>query len=534
MTATNPETLEARFKAAHNKRHGILKQAIRNAAISKPWVLPDEDQQEDDELPENFQSVGSRGATTVEGKLLFALYPPGAPFFQMTLAPHILYDPNVPEEQKTVAMRHLGMREMMVTAVLEGRQLQRKGEAQRRRITGFRSRKRAVLSEIIITGDALEQLTDDYQLKSFRRDQYITKRDSGGDVLYHMIREQKDAFALTDEEFAKSELNRDELAEKPIEDRIVDIYTVVEWNPQSKVWVIRQEANGHDIITPSVEPVSPYFATPYELATGENYGRGLIELNYGDLRSYNELREKLIDFAALASKHLAVLDQTATIREEDLKKKTGSVIQGKVRDGKVQDAAWLTVDKAVDFNVVNVVAQEIRKDLGAAMLLESETQPRGERVTATQIQRIAMELEGTFGGVYAPIADCQQVPLLERTIWQMERDNIIPKLPKNTVELRVLTGMEALSREIDAAKLMDVTQMVAALGPEAVQKLNLDVLVDTLIRYKGFYEPGVVKTNKQLAEERKQAMAEAIAAQAASKAIDVAGNVAEQQGETNG
>lgn len=533
MTAHTPDTVAARFGAADRKRKGILLQARRNAAISEPAILPPENQLEDQELPENYQSLGSRGATTVEGKLLFALYPPGVPFFQFTLSPTIMFDPNVQDEVKTLALQHLGMREMMVMAVLEARQVRRKAEGSRRRQSGFRSRKLAVLSEIIVTGDALEMLTDDYQIKSFRRDQYITKRDSAGDVLYHITRERTDAFALSDEKFDAAELDREGLSEKSVDERMVDIFTVVEWQPITHVWTVKEEVNGH-IVYEHDEPISPYFATPYKLATGENYGRGLIELNYGDLRSLNELSEKTIDFAALASKHLFVRDFSARIREDDLKKPTGSVIVGKVRNGQVDDVAVLNVDKINDFNVVLAAADRIEKRLGVAMLLESDAQPRGDRVTAFQVQRVALELEGTFGGVYVPIADCQQFPLVERTVYQLERDLLIPKLPESVVDLQILTGMEALSREIDAGKMMELAQMVAALGEQAVEKLNLDVLVDALARYKGFYEPGVIKDNEQLAQERQQRAQEAIAAQAAAKAVDVAGNVAQQQATQQG
>jgi len=198
-----------------------------------------------------------------------------------------------------------------------------------------------------------------------------------------------------------------------------------------------------------------------------------------------------------------------------------------VSGGQVQDIALLTVDKASDFNVVAQTSTRKEKALAKAMLLESDIQPQKERVTATQVQRIAMELEGALGGFYAPIAESLQMPLIERTAFQMQQDRLLQPLPDGMVRTDTLTGMAALRREVEKGKLLEAVQLIGQLGPEAQRRIDVGVLTDVILRYSGVYEPGVVKSPDQLAQELQQQMAAQAQAQAAEKAIDVGGNIIE-------
>lgn len=506
-------------------RSEILERARLCASLTKAWVLPPASQNANEKLPENFQSFSARMIENLQGRMLLALYPPGTPWFQLKLAGAIQHDPEVPAEAKQQIADRLFLHELLIVSVLESAHLR---PPKGRRLSGFRTNKRDTLGQILITGDSLEQLTDDYRLKNFRRDQYTTKRDSSKDVLYHIVKENIDPLAMDEEMVARSGLNTADLVGKMVADRLTDMYTLVEWQPLSKNWIIRQEINERQVNV-SEEKISPFLSTPFELVCGEDYGRGFVEMNLGDIRTFDETREKLIDFAAVASKLLLFIDETSRLREEDLEKPTGSVLRGRVRDGKLLDVAPMVIDKLNDFQVVFQTSNAIREDLAKAGLVESEQQPTGERVTATQITRIAMELEGALGGVYAPIAEEQQLPLLQRTIFQLERDSILPALPEDAVEIEALTGLAALSREVDKARLVGFAQVVSQLGPEALARLDMGILAGVIARLDGISEPGVVKSAETVQAEQQQALALQAQQEAISKGVEVAGNVAEQQ-----
>lgn len=516
--------LSRQYEEDHNKRHAILETARQCAALTKPWILTPHDQDPHQRLPEPYQSLGARILSNLEGKLLLSLY--GLPWFRIQLAAAIQYDPAIPDEAKQEAAEQLFMVELTFHGVLESASLENRGH---RKPNGFRTGKRSAISQILGTGETLQYLNDDYRLRIYRRDQYVNNRNGEGDVIYHTIKEKKDPLELDPEQLEAGGFESiEDLQQKTVSEREVDLYTHVEWQPQAKNWLIRQEANDRQI-NESQEPITPYFNTTFELAPGEHYGRGFIEQNLGDLRSHDNLRERFLDWAAAASKMHPVLDENSNLRDSDLEKQSGRVLRGKVRNGAVQDIGTMMFTNMSNFQVVEVVDAKIRDDLAAAGLLESEAQPEGERVTAYQVRRIAAELEGALGGVYASIADEDQVPLLERTMYQLKRDNLIPDLPDDAVEYQALTGLAAMGREVEKSRVMELVQAAAALGPEAMQKINSGVLVDLLARYNSIYEPGLIKSTEQMQAELQQAQQQQAMQQAQAKAIDAAGNVAEQQ-----
>ena len=496
------------------------------ASLSKPWVLPPDDQNKDGKLPETFTSLITRGCTNLAGRMLLALYPPSVPWFRLKPASKWLYDTNIAPETLQQLQQELMMHELIMLTRLE--QADVPSEASNRRKAGFRTRKRMVIDQLLVTGDCLERLTDEYRIQVYRRDQYVTRRDNTGDVVYHIIKESIDPLSLTEKQRELAELKTEELVQKPHSDRMKDMYTHVCWQPLSKVWLVRQEIE-RKIINESQEKVSQFISTSFELAPGENYGRGWVELNLGDARTYNELQERLLDFAATASKQLFAIDYNSQVRPRDLAKDTGEVFQARVQGGQVQDVSCLKVDKLSDFNVVYQTAQTKRSDLAAAMLMETEVTPRGDRVTATQVNQVAAELQGALGGLFAPIADSQQTPLVERLLHQMRKDALLPSLPPGSIEIEAVTGLPALSREYDQQNLLGVMQVLGQFGPEVMGRINMSTLIDVMFRQANVYHPGLVKSEEDLATEQQAAMQQQMAMAGGEEAIRTGGAVIEQQ-----
>lgn len=523
---TGAGRIRSLFDADNSARHNVMERARLCASLTKPWALPPLGQTADAELPQPFQSLGARGITNLEGKTLLALYPPDFLWFSLEPAAEIRHDPSVSAEQLQQIEQVLFLQSLILVAKLEASNLSG-GDAAYRHRSGFRSKKRMSLSQLFITGDTLEQLTDDYRIKVYRRDQYTTLRDSCGDVLRHGVRERIDPLSLSTERIAAASLSESDLRRKSTTERMMDIDTGAQWQPWSRTWVIEQELNGH-VINTSEEEVSPFFCTPFELVSGEHYGRGFVEQNLGDFTSLDTLSERMLDFAAVASRMHPFLDYSSPLQEDDFKKPTGTVFRGKVQGGVVQDVAFLLTNKLADFKVVYDTHQAIRKDLGLSMLIESEVAPSGEAGRSPVAwQTIVNQLDGALGGLYAPIADDQQLPLIRRMMHQLERDRLILPLPRDAVEVKALTGLAAIARQQKAARLLTFAGVVRELGDTAAAKLNTGVLMDVLARLQGIDEPGLVKSNEQMLEEQRAAMAAAARQEAASKAIDVAGNIIE-------
>ena len=518
----------------HKDRMGqaqtVLDRARLAAAMTKPWVLPPQDNTPNDKLPERFQSIGSRGMMNLGGKVLLSLYPPGVPWFFYEPNEDLMQASDVNAEEKQLLLDLLMARGMIAQAKLEAANL----SIRHRRRSTFRSRKRAVIDQLLITGDSLEQLDDKYRIKSFRRDQYTTKRDSATDVLYHTIHEKIDALTLDDQKLATAGIKIEEVQSKPADKRMVDLYTKVEWQPRSKSWLIRQEVNGEKVVE-SNEPVSPFFSTAFELSSGDDYGRGFVELNQGDLSTLNELEQRLLEFAGSHAKMHPVKDYESQVRDEDLMKPSGHVLNAKVQGGKVQDLALLSLENSTNFNVVLAASNRTSDNLSRAMMMDSAVLPEQERVTAAQVQRLAAEIDSALGGMYAPIADDQQIPMIQRVTFMLERDNKFDPLPESIreeVNISAATGLDALGRDQDLQRLLTFTQIISQFGEQALSRIDIGTLIKEVARNQRINAPGLVKSDEKIEQEQAALQRTAIVEQATSKAIETGGNIVEQAATT--
>lgn len=516
------------FEREDAARFSHLRKLRRCAALSKPWLLPPTDYRNSQEkyLPETYQSVVARGLTALEGQILVSLFPPSDPWFLQTQSDAITQDPNVDPEVYEDNERALLGRSLIATSKLES-------QPDDRNPLGFRTAKRQSISQVLALGDSLERLNDDYSLQTFSIANYTTCRDSSGSVLHHIVKEAADAHGLSDEDLSAAKLTREQFKDKYGKERILDTFTMVEWHPYTKRWVERREING-ETVSEVEERVNRYFSTPFELAAGDNYGHGFVELHIGDIHSLDATSQRILEFAAAASKMYPVLDTGSDMEEEDLLRPSGSILRGRVQGGLVQDVAFVQTGKLADFQVVQATRDSLRAELGAAMLVGSQSVRDSERTTAFEVQQINIrELEGALGGFYAPIADRQQKPLVARLLHQCERDRVfMPIGIPDAVQVKILTGIDALARIEKMQRVLQFTQLVAQLGPDAIRHIDMSSLVRIFARYTRISEPGLIKSKAQLEQEAQAAMAQAAQAAAAQQAIQTTGAVVEQQAAT--
>lgn len=511
-----------------SQRRGILETVAICAALSSPWVFPPLGQLPDQPLPENSQSMGSRGVQNHTGKLLLSVAPPDRPWVQQRVAPEIWDDPEVPAELKQRVQQKLYMQDMILMALLE--QPPKAGD---RRLYGYYANRRRSLEQLVVTGDTLEFMDAEYQMNVIRRDNYVTERDRSGRILRHIIREKLDPLTeLTPKQLAAAQFEPGSLDNKSSRDRQCELFTQVKWHPRRKGWMITQEVNGHEIHN-SFEKVSPYFCTSYCLAPGENYGRGLVELNLGDLKCLDAQCARINDAAAMASKYTPILDENSMMQERDLADKSGVVKRGKVREGKAVEIAMLKVDKAQDFQFVIDRIAALRADLGAAFLIESESVRDSERTTAFEVSQVTLkEATGNLGSVLAMINDQQQLPLFNRLYAQaVANKHITPineELKGKAVRVQVLTGLSALAQQVRAQGLMRFVQVAAQIEQIKSQYLDIETVLQVYARYERIDEPGVIKSKEQRAADQADALKVQAQLEMQKAAAQTVGAVAQQ------
>lgn len=519
-----PDTIAKQFSRMDGARDRMMKRLRQCSLFSLPWILPvTEDKPSEDDLPETFQTMGAEGVKSLQGRLVTALFPVGTPWFGFRPTPEL--DSRMDDETRDEVRKYLDLVELQVQGQLDQ--------------TNYRKAFRSIIENGIVTGNWAYGVIDEspewapsslppYSIKVFRLDQYVVKRAGDGGILTAIIKETVDPLEISEHMAGMAQLNLQDFIDRhPGQD--IPIYTHVR-RQSDMSWVVTQEMNDHVIGEPSEhrKDVLPFDFGRYDEPSGHDYGRGMCEILLGSLRSHNGLSRAILEMAAASSRVIGVKDQSSPTTIHELSTLgNGKFVIGNVRGGQVQDIAFLASNLGGDFAIAASENHRVEERLGKAFLMESAVQPTGERVTATQIMRLAGELDGRLGDVYSGMSEMQG-PYLRRVVYMMERDNIIETQSDDNVQVTLMTGLEALRRSQDLTKLVSVLQMVAQI-PGSTERINWKVVNDRVFSLTGIDVRGIVKSDEQLAMEQQQAMEQAAMEQAASKAVDVGGNIVAQQ-----
>ncbi|RMH28457.1 MAG: hypothetical protein D6692_05410 [Planctomycetota bacterium] len=529
------------FAADDADRRSVLASAVEFAALTKPSVLPETviqsggasqtiDLGRTQEPHKNaHQSIGSNGVPSLAGTILSIMAPASLPW--TAINPSSRVERALPPSDFQMMRGLLRERQRTIQDAILAAPI---GNANRRdSYRGFFSTKRMAIEHLLIAGDVLEHVGDDLRIRVFRMDQYVTRRDGAGDVIYHIINEDVDPTnerIITREQAAAADIPIDDLLKKPVQRRSMPLYTKVEWNPDSRVWVIEQEING-TVVNTVEEQVTPFPSTTYTLSVGEHYGRGFIEQIAANLRSSDELSLRITEFADLASKHLLMIDENSSLRPEDLQKESGSFVTGaRVSGGQVQDVAFFKAEKLADFSVVRSTLDDTNASLSRSFLTARDSVRQSERTTAFEVQRTVIDqLESALGNIASSIIDQSMRQLIRRAEVVLVRAGRIPDLrDSDDFTTEFLTGLAGFARQRKAASVRDFIQdAVALLGERALEAINPVIATRELAQIHNIDVPGLVRTDEEIDAIARQAAQRQLAERAADVAIQTGGRIVE-------
>jgi hypothetical protein len=151
----------------------------------------------------------------------------------------------------------------------------------------------------------------------------------------------------------------------------------------------------------------------------------------------------------------------------------------------------------------------LRREIGRAFLLDSASIPQGERVTATAVRMIGQELEHVLGGAFSAIARDLMKPIVSRTVFLMISDGSVDQRltdmfsdDEGLLNVEIVTGLQALSRDSDLQKLMQMGEMIRNLPEPAVAMFKWDEYGKALISSLGFNADIWIKSEEEARQEQ--------------------------------
>ena len=501
-------SLKARYDKLSTDRLTFLERSRDCAKLTIPTLLPPEGSTSSTKFPTPYQSFGARAVNNLAAKLLLALLPPNSPFFRLVVDDVTMQKLTGRQDMRAQIENALsGMERSVMTNI----------ETSTIRTSAFEG-----IKLLLVTGNVLFLLAPTGGMKTFRLDRYVVKRDPMGNVLEHITKECVSPMELPEG------IRESVLANKKADDNedVVDVYTSVKRTPKN--WEVYQEANGIEIPgTRGSYPLgkSPWIPLRFIAVDGEDYGRSFVEEYLGDIKSLNALRKAIVQGSAAAAKVLFLVKPNSTTKLRVLTESES----GAVKEGNAEDVTVLQMQKQADFAIAKQTCDTITQELSFAFLLNTAIQRNGERVTAEEIRYMANELESSLGGVYSTLSQEFQLPLVQRVMFQMEKQGKLPVLPEGTVKPAITTGIEAIGRGNDLTKLQQFMTSLEQLGPQvAPTYVNMGDLIKRTGASLGIDMNGLIKTDEQIAAAEQQAQMQNMLQTLGPNAVNQMGGLAKQ------
>lgn len=498
------KTIAARYKKLDSSRTAKLERSRYCASLTVPTLLPPLGWTEESQLPQPFSSVAARGVTSMASRMLSALLPLNdTPFFKFAMK-----NGSQPEAEIREYLENLNY------------QVYNKLSAKNLRDTLYQ-----VLQHLIVVGDVLLIMEDDFTFRTARLDQYVCRRDVQGDV--------KELIYL-EFQAAKNQESADELFSGDAGALERNGYRTVycRLTKEENIWKMRKEDNEGTLIQEGEYIHSPFIVLRWTSIAGENYGRSHCEDIIGDIKTLEAFTEGLIQGIAAGSTFWVGVDPAGITEINDI----AGAANGAIIGARQQDIFTISPSGTMtpQINSTQTGVAQMRQALGQAFLMDSASMPKGERVTATAVRMIGQELEHVLGGAFSSIARSLMKPIISRSIFLMiASSEIDPRMAEEFTSegdliIEIITGLQALSRDSDLQRLMQMGEMVRNLPEQAASMFKWDEYGRALITSLGFNPENWVKSEDIVKEKERQQAEHATQMQGQAQQQAMIGQLAQQ------
>jgi hypothetical protein len=484
--------LAKRFKLMDGLREQKLQRSRYYSSLTVPSIMPPDGWTEQQSLPQPFSSTAARGVTAMASRMLSALLPLNdMPFFKFEL--------NTGAEPDAEVFSYLESLSYQVFNKLSSGNL---------REVIFQS-----LQHLIVVGDVLLIMDDDFNFRINRLDSYVCKRDVYGEVKelifiqYQSLDKEKDDGDLY---LTNVEGDHERKGYKKI--------YVHALRKEDDSWYIEKQDDEGTVIETGKYDILPYIPLRWASIPGENYGRSHVEDLIGDIKALEAFTEGLMYGITAASLFWMAVDPAGITELDDITSRpTGSWVAA--RESEVFTISP-SATMAPQIQATQSGVEILRKEIGRAFLLDSASMPTGERVTATAVRMIGQELEHVLGGAFSAIARDLMVPIVKRAIFLMvtkgDIDERMAELfsEESLLDVEIVTGLQALSRDSDLQKLMQMGEMVRNLPEQAAAMFKWDQYGKALITSLGFAPDAWIKSEEEVMMEQQQQQQQQMAMEA--------------------
>lgn len=254
---------------------------------------------------------------------------------------------------------------------------------------------------------------------------------------------------------------------------------------------------------------SPWVVSRYMKVAGEIYGRGPVLTALPDIKTLNKTLELLLKNASLAITGVYTAADDGVLNPATVRIVPGAIIPV-ARNGGPQGDALRPLPRAGDFNVSQIIINDLRANIKRTLLDESLPPDNMSARSATEVVERMKELAQNLGSAFGRLINETMIPLVSKILEVMDGAGLIDlPLRVNGLEVRVApVSPLAMAQNMDEINnITQFMQLAQSMGPEAAMAINADAAIDYIADKLGV--PAAVRNSPEQRQQMKQQMMQA-------------------------
>ena len=225
---------------------------------------------------------------------------------------------------------------------------------------------------------------------------------------------------------------------------------------------------------------SPWIVSRYAKIAGETYGRGPLITALPDIKTLNKTVELVLKNASLSISGVYTAADDGVLNPNTVKIMPGAIIPV-ARNGGPQGESLRPLPRAGDFNVSQIIMDDLRKNIKRTLLDESLPPDNMSARSATEVVERMKELAQNLGSAFGRLINETMIPVVSRMLQVMdERGLITLPLKVNGLEIKIspVAPLAMAQNMEEVQNVLQYAQIAQGAGPEGAMNIKVDEMMD--------------------------------------------------------
>lgn len=232
---------------------------------------------------------------------------------------------------------------------------------------------------------------------------------------------------------------------------------------------------------------SPWIVSRYAKIAGETYGRGPLITAMPDIKTLNKTLELVLKNASLSISGVYTAADDGVLNPNTVRIMPGAIIPV-ARNGGPQGESLKPLPRAGDFNVSQIVMDDLRKNIKRILLDESLPPDNMSARSATEVVERMKELAQNLGSAFGRLINETMIPVVSRMLQVMDEKGLITlPLKVNGLEIKIspVAPLAMAQNMEEVQNVLQYAQIAQGAGPEGAMNIKVDEMMDYIAEKLG-------------------------------------------------